>query len=284
MHQAQLQSSDSDTDDGHMHSAGYGGWYTIARYQFFSLGSQCAFMIILTNDDGIGADGILALERSIHQVQTDQPNLVPDEIAIVAPAAQQSGCGHQVTTHQPLKISQPTQQSWAIEGTPADCTRVALWHLYPKTRWVLSGINAGGNMGSDVYISGTVAAVREAALHRIPAIAFSHYREGKRAYDWERASDWTTKILMDLMSRPYEPGTYWNVNLPHLLPDEPDPAIVFCAPCTQPLPVVFQASTTEQSSVNELIYCAKYRDRKRDSGSDVETCLSGNIAITQLWV
>lgn len=241
-------------------------------------------MIILTNDDGIGADGILALERSIAQIQSYQPTLLPDEIAIVAPAVQQSGCGHQVTTDQPLKITQQETHAWAIEGTPADCTRVALWHLYPKTRWVLSGINAGGNMGSDVYISGTVAAVREAALHRIPAIAFSHYRDGKRAYDWDRVSGWATKILLDLMSRPYEAGTYWNINFPHLLPDAPDPAIVFCAPCTQPLPVVFQENTTDQSAVNELIYCARYRDRKRDPASDVETCLSGNIAITQLRI
>jgi 5'-nucleotidase len=234
-------------------------------------------MIILTNDDGIGAPGILALEQAVNQALHRQPEL-GQAIAVVAPSTQQSGCGHQVTTATPIGLTQQSEHAWAIGGTPADCTRVALWHLYPQTQWVLSGINAGGNMGSDVYISGTIAAVREAALHRIPAIAFSHYRNGKQAYDWERAATWTTQLLLDLMSRPYVPGTYWNINLPHLMPDAPDPAIVFCAPCTKPLPVVFQLEN------EELIYCAKYRDRQRDPHADVETCLSGNIAVTQLCI
>jgi 5'-nucleotidase len=235
-------------------------------------------MIILTNDDGIRAPGILALEQAVAQASAIQPGIVMGEVAVVAPAAQQSGCGHQVTTAAPIALKQQDAQAWAIAGTPADCTRVALWHLYPKTQWVLSGINAGGNMGSDVYISGTVAAVREAALHRIPAIAISHYRQGKREYNWDQAADWTTKLLLDLMTRPYEPGTYWNINLPHLAPDAADPEIVFCQPCTQPLPVAF-AIAGEQ-----LTYCAKYGDRQRDIGSDVEACLSGKIAVTKLRV
>jgi 5'-nucleotidase len=234
-------------------------------------------MIVLTNDDGIGEPGILALEQAVQAALCLQPDL-GQAVAVVAPDAPQSGCGHQVTTHAPIGLAQQSEHAWAIGGTPADCTRVALWHLYPQTQWVLSGINAGGNMGSDVYISGTVAAVREAALHRIPAIAFSHYRNGKQAYDWERATTWTTKLLLDLMARPYEPGTYWNINLPHLLPDAPDPEIVFCPSCTQPLPVVFQVDGAQ------LNYCAKYGDRQRDADADVAVCLGGNIAVTQLRV
>jgi 5'-nucleotidase len=234
-------------------------------------------MIILTNDDGIGAPGILALEQAVKQALATRSSL-GSNFAIVAPAEQQSGCGHQVTTHAPIALTQQSEHAWAIGGTPADCTRVALWHLYPQTQWVLSGINAGGNMGSDVYISGTVAAVREAALHRIPAIAFSHYRNGKQAYDWERATTWTTKLLLDLMARPYEPGTYWNINLPHLLPGAPDPEVVFCDSCTQPLPVVFQVVD------DQLNYCAKYSDRQRDAEADVAVCLGGNIAVTQLSI
>jgi 5'-nucleotidase len=234
-------------------------------------------MIILTNDDGIGAPGILALEKAVRQALGVQPEQ-GSNVTVVAPATEQSGCGHQVTTHAPIGLTRQTENAWAIDGTPADCTRVALWHLYPQTQWVLSGINAGGNMGSDVYISGTVAAVREAALHRIPAIAFSHYRHGKQAYDWERATAWATKLLLDLMARPYEPGTYWNINLPHLQPDAPEPEIVFCQPCTQPLPVVFQVDGAQ------LTDCAKYGDRQRDANADVAVCLGGNIAVTQLRV
>ncbi|MBE9028741.1 5'/3'-nucleotidase SurE [filamentous cyanobacterium LEGE 11480] len=236
-------------------------------------------MIILTNDDGIGAPGIVALEAAIGQALATQSDIAANDVAIVAPAEQQSGCGHQVTTFAPIGLEQSQEYAWAVSGTPADCTRVALWHLYPEqVQWVLSGINAGGNMGSDVYISGTVAAVREAALHRIPAIAFSHYRQDKQAFNWDKASEWTTQLLLDLMARPYEPGTYWNINLPHLAPDAPNPEIVFCQPCTQPLPVGFQVDGSQ------LTYAAKYGDRCRDGGSDVETCLGGKIAVTQLRV
>jgi 5'-nucleotidase len=231
-------------------------------------------MIILTNDDGIDAPGIQALFQAVVQAFPDRA----EQIATVAPAAQQSGCGHQVTTFAPIGLKQRSAQAWAVDGTPADCTRVAIAHLHPQTAWVLSGINAGGNMGSDVYISGTVAAVREAALHRIPAIAFSHYRDGSRAYNWSQVSDWTATILQDLMQRPYAPGTYWNVNFPHLAPDAPTPEIVFCPSCTQPLPVQFEVQA------EGLFYRAKYSDRRRDQGGDVATCLGGKIAITQLKV
>jgi 5'-nucleotidase len=76
----------------------------------------------------------------------------------------------------------------------------------------LSGINAGGNLGADVYISGTVAAVREAALHGIPGIAISHYRQGSRPLDWGWASHWTALVLEKLFSIPLQPGEFWNVN------------------------------------------------------------------------
>jgi hypothetical protein len=74
-----------------------------------------------------------------------------------------------------------------IGGTPADCIRVAISHIAEDINYVISGINAGGNLGVDAYISGTVAAVREAAMHGIPGIAVSQYRQGKRDYDWDTA-------------------------------------------------------------------------------------------------
>ncbi len=236
-------------------------------------------MIILTNDDGIDAPGIQALAEAVLQAFPD----CAKQIAMVAPAAQHSGCGHQVTTFAPIAIEARSPNAWAVAGTPADCTRVALSHFYPhrpepQVQWVLSGINAGGNMGSDIYISGTVAAAREAALHRIPAIAFSHYRDGERPYNWAQVTQWTAKILQDLMQRPYKAGTYWNINFPHLAIDAPEPPIMFCPSCTQPLPAKFEVQG------ESLMYCGNYRDRQRDQGSDVAHCLNGHIAITQLSV
>jgi 5'-nucleotidase len=85
-------------------------------------------------------------------------------------------------------------------------------------------------------------------------------------------------LLHLLLQRGLEPGTYWNVNLPHLDPDAPDPDICFCQPCTQPLPIQYRLEG------DMLHYYGEYSNRLRDRGSDVEACLSGKIAITQLRI
>jgi 5'-nucleotidase len=222
--------------------------------------------LILTNDDGIDAPGIRALLKAVNG----------KKVIIAAPRDHLSGCGHQVTTTQPIHVERRSDNEYAIAGTPADCTRIAISHIYQNVKCVLSGINAGGNMGADVYISGTVAAVREAAFQGIPGIAVSHYRKGKRNVDWDVAARWTAGVLADLLNRPPEPGTYWNVNLPHLLPGDPDPEVVFCEPCTQPLPVNYRIEG------ENFHYVGDYAKRDRTPGSDVDVCFSGKIAITQL--
>ncbi|MBD1944144.1 5'/3'-nucleotidase SurE [Coleofasciculus sp. FACHB-712] len=221
--------------------------------------------LILTNDDGIDAPGIRALHKAMN-----------GKGVIVAPKDHLSGCGHQVTTTQAIHVRRRSDFEYAIAGTPADCVRIALTHLCPTVKFVLSGINAGGNLGADVYISGTVAAVREAAFHGIPGIAVSHYRKGKLNVDWDVAARWTAGILADLLNRTIEPGTFWNVNLPHLLPGDPDPEVVFCEPSRQPLPVNYRVEG------DNFYYVGEYAKRDRTPGSDVDVCFSGKIAVTQL--
>jgi 5'-nucleotidase len=220
--------------------------------------------LILTNDDGIDAPGIRALQKALNGTGI-----------LVAPKEEWSGCGHRVTTGQPIRVHRRSATEYAVAGTPADCTRLAVTHLCPDVKWVLSGINAGGNLGADIYISGTVAAVREAALHGIPGIAISHYRKSQ-LFDWDLAARWTAGVLADLLTRPQEPGTFWNVNLPHLLPGEPDPEVVFCPACTEPLPVNYRIEG------DQYYYVGEYAKRRRADGTDVDVCFSGKIAVTQL--
>ena len=228
-------------------------------------------MIILTNDDGIDAPGLQALLQAVQAMGRS-------DILIAAPRDPQSGCGHQVTTQAGIEVKQRGAHTYAIAGTPADCIRIALSQLCPQPHFVLSGINAGGNLGSDVYISGTVAAVREAALHRVPGVAISHYRQGGRNFDWAWAAHLTAQLLTDLINRSPTPGYFWNINLPHPLPGTPDPAVVFCQPCTQPLPCEFRVAG------EQYYYTGEYNKRQRDRDSDVEVCLAGKIAITQLTI
>ncbi len=233
---------------------------------------------LLTNDDGIDAPGIAALQLVVDRQGT-----------IVAPLEHQSGCGHQVTTHQPIAIiSRPhppvsailtSSCDYAIGGTPADCIRIAIKHLQLDVDYVLSGINAGGNLGVDAYISGTVAAVREAAILGIPGIAISQYKKSPHPIDWEISVQLARYALDRLLSLPLPPQSFWNVNLPYRASlIDPLPQLVFCEPSCDPLPIDYRQSG------NELSYAGVYRDRPRTPGTDVDVCFNGDIAITQLKV
>jgi 5'-nucleotidase len=123
--------------------------------------------ILLTNDDGIGAPGLGALARELARW---------GRVVVIAPESARSGCSHQVNTAHPIRVRKLDGDRYATDGTPADCVRLGLSCLAPDANWVVAGINAGGNLGVDVYLSGTVAAVREGALFGKYAIAFSQYR------------------------------------------------------------------------------------------------------------
>lgn len=221
--------------------------------------------IILTNDDGIDAPGIRALQKAI-----------VEETTIVAPDKQYSGCGHQVTTHRGMKLEKRGNNEYALDGTPADCTRMAINRIARDTKLVLSGINAGGNLGTDIYISGTVAAVREAAIHGIPGIAISHWIKKPLIIDWDLAARWTSKVLADLLARPLPLGSFWNVNLPHLEPEQSEPKIILCEPSIAPLAVDYRLEE------DTYYYQGEYAKRDRTPGTDVDICFGGNIAVTRI--
>jgi 5'-nucleotidase len=223
--------------------------------------------LLLTNDDGIDAPGLAALEAAARQL---------GDVVVVAPADCHSGGGHRVTTHAPIRALETAAARFAVHGTPADCVRVALHGLAPDADWVLAGINAGGNLGADVYHSGTVAAVREAVLHGRPGVALSHYRRRGVPFDWARAAAWALPVLRDLLARTWRPGTFWNVNLPHLEPGAPEPPVVFCRLDPQPLPLSFRRE-------GDLFhYDGDYHGRRRDPGADVDVCFRGGIAVTHV--
>jgi 5'-nucleotidase len=223
--------------------------------------------LLLTNDDGIDAPGLAALREAALQI---------GEPVVVAPAEHQSGCSHRVTTGQPLRVVRHGPGSYAVAGTPADCIRVGLGHLAPETTWVLSGINAGGNLGADVWHSGTVAAVREAVLHGWPGVARSHYLKRGQPVDWGRAAAWVVAVLRDLMARPWQAGQFWNVNLPHLAGGSDVPPVVFCPLDPSPLPIDFRQDGDLWQ------YAGDYHARRRVPGSDVDVCFGDQIAVTRL--
>jgi 5'-nucleotidase len=225
--------------------------------------------LLLTNDDGWNAPGLEALRQAAEGL---------GDCRLIAPEMPESGCGHRVTTHSPILVRRPTADCVAVAGTPVDCVRLALHHLEPGVSWVFAGINPGGNLGTDVYHSGTVAAVREGAIRGIPGIALSHYIARGRAIDWSRAARWAHDILTLLMARPQRGGAFWNVNLPHLGPDDPDPEIVFCPLDPSPLPLSYRFDD------DRAFYTGDYQTRARRSHYDIEICFGGKITVTEIHV
>jgi 5'-nucleotidase len=226
--------------------------------------------IILTNDDGIDAPGLEALREAVASLGGSS--------VIVAPAEPHSGCGHRVTTDRPLQVHERGPGRYAVEGTPADCVRLALAELAADAAWVFAGINDGGNLGADIHHSGTVAAAREAALHGRPALAASHYRGRGAAIDWRRAARWLEAVLRQVPLEGSGPGEFWNVNFPNLPADAPPPEVVECPADGSPLCLGYRRTP------DGWAYAASYHDRPRVPGGDVAVCFGGAIAVSRLRV
>ena len=226
--------------------------------------------IVLTNDDGIEAPGLDALFHCVLQL---------GDIIIVAPQKAQSGIAHRVTTRAPNRVNQIGQNQYSVEGTPADCSRIALKEIAADADWLISGINAGANLGSDVYNSGTVAAAREATILGYPATAISQYISKDHEVDWAISGHHAGAVLKMLLGRELGRGYFWNVNLPHPIHKNSELAYEFCGLDTNPHKYVYHQNG------DELIYKGTIHERPRDSRKDVAVCFDeGRIAITRLAV
>jgi 5'-nucleotidase len=224
--------------------------------------------LLLTNDDGIHADGLAALERAVGGWGT---------AIVVAPTEPHSGCGHRVNVGRPLLLTEVAPGRLALDSSPADCTRIGLTQIVPEADWVLSGINDGGNLGIDVYMSGTVAAVREAALLGKAGIAFSQYRRDAVEIDWFAAEKMVRRVLELLRPQSLPAGAYWNVNFPARGDDTAvEPGIVFCPLDTSPHPLEYDYLE------GSYHYRGSYHNRPRQPGHDVDVCFSGKIAVTKV--
>lgn len=225
--------------------------------------------ILLTNDDGIEAPGLIALEQAARAF---------GEVVVVAPDRHLSGCSHQATTSGAIEVHERGAHRFAVVGTPVDCVRLALFHLASDVDVVLSGVNEGGNLGADIWFSGTVAAAREAAFFQRKAIAVSQYRQGRgKPFPIERAAQWTTAVLGALLARESRSNAFWNVNFPDPPElDAPCPASVECHADYFPLPVAYELRD------GKYHYCGNYHERQRSPGSDVAACFAGSISVTQV--
>lgn len=172
-----------------------------------------AARILVTNDDGINSPGIKLLARVARGLSRD--------VWVVAPEQEQSGASHSLTLSRPLRIRKLGARRFAVDGTPTDCVLLAVNAIMRDQRptLVLSGVNAGANLGEDVTYSGTVAAAMEATLLEVPAIAFSQHYENRRAIPWKTAEAHAAPVIKRLTAAPWPRNTLVNVNFPAVKPD-----------------------------------------------------------------
>ena len=161
--------------------------------------------ILITNDDGIHSDGLLALEEALQEISA--------AVWVVAPLGEMSASSHSISLQRPVRYEEISQRKFAIEGTPADAVIMALNKLMKvEPDLVIAGINKGGNMGENVFYSGTVAAAFEAALNHVPAFAISVVN--RREFQFEVASAFAVKLAEKILRKPLPPGVVLNINVP----------------------------------------------------------------------
>ena len=162
--------------------------------------------LLLTNDDGIRATGLAALERTLAGL---------GDVSVVAPDRERSASGHSLTIEHPLRVVTLDAAHWAVSGTPTDAVLLAVETLLPaRPDWVISGINHGPNMGEDVTYSGTVAAAIEASILGIPAIAVSIAGRGQLRFD--ELAPILHRLIETLLRFPLAKHQFLNVNLPNV--------------------------------------------------------------------
>jgi 5'-nucleotidase len=166
--------------------------------------------ILVTNDDGIDAPGLVALKQAMERLAT---------VVVVAPNRNWSAAGHTKTMHRPLRIEPVTLSdgtcAYSTDGAPTDCVALVMLGFLPeKPALVASGINPAGNLAHDLTYSGTVAAAMEGAIHNIPSIAVSIDADHADPIDYSPAAEYAARIARRVLSEGLPADTLLNVNVP----------------------------------------------------------------------
>ena len=169
--------------------------------------------ILVSNDDGIDAEGIVVLERIAKTLS--------DDVWIVAPEQEQSGASHSLTLHLPVRVRKRDKRHFAVSGTPTDCVLLAIKEIIPAKKpatLLLSGINRGSNAADDITYSGTVAAAMEGTILEVPSIALSLLTNETDEPHWETVEHYTPDIIKKLVKRGWPAETLINLNFPNCPP------------------------------------------------------------------
>lgn len=233
--------------------------------------------VLLSNDDGYGADGMMALYASL--------KTIPDwEIWIVAPDQERSATSMSLSIFEPLTLQKIQDKHYKLNGYPADCVNIALHlELFPAFDLVVSGINQGPNLGDDVHYSGTVAAARQAAIKNINAIAVSspvikHHKKNGMAAPAQYCKNWLQKYFSEMKT-----GIVYNMNFPEKKEEQ--------ALFNHQVIYTHQGRRTyhdhyKTTRIKEGVWKLDLQDTQfgfiQSDGSDFDAILNGDVSVTPL--
>ena len=233
--------------------------------------------ILIANDDGISSEGIARLAAAAGKF---------GDVWVAAPERQCSGMSVRLTIFdcemavREVDFPVPVRGAWSVDGTPADCVKVALLTLLPcRPDLVLSGINDGMNAGLDINYSGTIGAATEAVLNGIPAIALSMKDDRSTAV----TDAYLEPVLAELLEKPLRDGCFWNVNFP-------------TCPLAQCRGVLYGRVPEKHSYYENRYHCVREEPRVRYltpratvlraeqtcEGSDIHAVLNGYVSVGQV--
>jgi 5'-nucleotidase len=227
--------------------------------------------ILISNDDGYQAPGILALADALSAIA---------EITVVAPDSNRSGSSNSLTLDRPLWVERAGNGFYYLNGTPSDCVHVALTGLLPeRPDLIVSGINQGQNMGDDTLYSGTVAAATEGFLFGIPALAFSQLHKG-----WEHL-DSAARIAREVVERQFEAldkPYLLNVNIPNLPYEELKPCVATRLGKRHTSEPVYKMRDPHGKDIYWIGPAGAVKDA--GEGTDFHATAQGHVSITPLQI
>src|SRR3954454_17305848 len=235
--------------------------------------------ILLTNDDGIRAPGIVAMYRALVRAG--------HEVRVVAPETVQSATGHGITMATPLLTSKvrvaDAFEGVAVDGRPADCVKLAINQLCGDRLpdLVVSGMNAGTNVGINVIYSGTVAAAIEAAFLGLPAVAVSLYLKKEVEADYQGAAELSARVIQRIVEAGLKAGQVATVNIPALAAGEEAKGVRVVRQCTRPWVDTYER---RQDPKGRDYYwnSSVFRLGETESDTDVAALRDGYVTITPL--
>ncbi len=233
--------------------------------------------ILIVNDDGIDAPGIVLLEEIARGFS--------DDIWVVAPEDERSGAGHSMSISHPIRVTKRDERHYAIKGSPTDCVLLGIYEFMGDRRpdLLLSGINRGPNLAEDITYSGTASAAMEGAMLGIPSIALSQIITYQSEIHWATARRFAPDVIARLLTLEWSPGLFVNVNFPNCPPDEVT-GIGATRQGMRPEGAFRPVRRVDERHVPYYWIKSGFPDGGHEDGNDLQAALDRKVSVTPLQI